>query len=176
MRRWRSSANTAKRSIQEVKEFSNKFLAQMLSLIGVSVPEYAFEISDLVPLQWKVDFCDRFLPEFRSRAEAALGDASAEGQSRHMGRRDSATVRAGRPHLGAAGVSTRMPRHVPSRMCSRCSDECLRTPSSHGHSNAHASQRTRKDVYNEGASEGSRLALTAERWPSGLRRTLGKRV
>ena len=65
---------------REVKEFSNKFLAQMLSLIGVSVPEYAFEISDLVPLQWKVDFCDRFLPEFRRRAEAGVGDTSAEGE------------------------------------------------------------------------------------------------
>ena len=64
---------------REVKEFSNKFLAQMLSLIGVSVPEYTFEISDLVPLQWKVDFCDRFLPEFRSRAEATVGNSSSEG-------------------------------------------------------------------------------------------------
>ena len=64
---------------REVKEFSNKFLAQMLYLIGVSVPEYAFEISDLVPLRWKVDFCDRFLPEFRERTEAIVGNGSSEG-------------------------------------------------------------------------------------------------
>jgi len=63
---------------REVKEFSNKFLAQMLSLIGVSVPEYAFEISDLVPLQWKVDFCDRFLPEFRRRAEEVAKNSASE--------------------------------------------------------------------------------------------------
>ncbi len=64
---------------REVKEFSNKFLAEMLSLIGTSVPEYAFEISDLVPLQYKVDFCDRFLPEFEERAEGALADPGTEG-------------------------------------------------------------------------------------------------
>ena len=57
---------------REVKEFSNRFLSQMLSLIGVSVPEYAFEISDLVALPFKVDFCDRFLPEFEGRAESVL--------------------------------------------------------------------------------------------------------
>ena len=61
-----------------MKEFSNKFLAQMLALIGVSVPEYAFEISDLVPLQYKVDFCDRFLPEFRGRAEAVAENSASE--------------------------------------------------------------------------------------------------
>ncbi|MDE2718420.1 MAG: hypothetical protein OXI33_15605 [Chloroflexota bacterium] len=63
---------------REVKEFSNKFLAQMLALIGVSVPDYAFEISDLVPLQYKVDFCDRFLPEFRRRAGAVAESSTSE--------------------------------------------------------------------------------------------------
>ena len=57
---------------REVKEFSNRFLSEMLSLIGVSVPEYAFEISDLVALPYKVDFCERFLPEFEERAESVL--------------------------------------------------------------------------------------------------------
>ncbi len=57
---------------QEVKDFSNRFLSEMLSLIGVSVPEYAFEISDLVALPYKVDFCQRFLPEFEGKADSAL--------------------------------------------------------------------------------------------------------
>ena len=61
-----------------VKDFSNRFLAEMLALIGVQVPEYAFEISDLVALQYKVDFCDRFLPEFAERAAAAGDDPSRE--------------------------------------------------------------------------------------------------
>ncbi len=63
---------------REVKDFSNRFLAAMLRIIGVSVPDFAFEISDLVPLQHKVDFCDRFLPEFdrRSAALAATGDSA----------------------------------------------------------------------------------------------------
>ena len=63
---------------REVKEFSNKFLAAMLALIGVSLPEYAFEISDLVPLQHKVDFCDRFLPEFRRRAESVAENSASK--------------------------------------------------------------------------------------------------
>ena len=58
---------------QEVKEFSNSFLAEMLALIGVTVPVYAFDISDLVALQHKVDFCDRFLPEFERKAKGVLG-------------------------------------------------------------------------------------------------------
>ncbi len=61
---------------QEVKEFSNRFLREMLSLIGVVLPEYAFEISDLVPLRCKIDFSDRFLPEFERRADAVLAGRS----------------------------------------------------------------------------------------------------
>lgn len=63
----------------EVKQFSNQFLSHMLSLIGVSVPEYAFEISDLVPLSCKIDFCDRFLPEFEERATSVLAGESDDG-------------------------------------------------------------------------------------------------
>lgn len=63
---------------REVKEFSNRFLLEMLSLIGVTVPEYAFEISDLVALPSKVDFCDRFLPEFEKRAGSVLAGDSDE--------------------------------------------------------------------------------------------------
>lgn len=67
---------------RDVKEFSNQFLSEMLALIGVSVPDYAFDVSDLVGLQYKVDFCSRFLPEFESEAEAVLSgevDESAVG-------------------------------------------------------------------------------------------------
>lgn len=66
----------------EVKEFSNRFLSEMLSLIGVSVPKYAFEISDLVALPYKVDFCDRFLPEFETRAKSVL---AGEADDRSVG-------------------------------------------------------------------------------------------
>ncbi len=62
----------------EVKDFSNRFLSRMLSLIGVRVPEYAFEISDLVALPSKVDFCRRFLPEFAIRADSALAGGTNE--------------------------------------------------------------------------------------------------
>lgn len=63
---------------QAVKAFSNSFLAGMLKLIGIELPEYAFEISDLVPLQHKVDFCNRFLPDFERRTEAALAGGESD--------------------------------------------------------------------------------------------------
>ncbi len=63
---------------QEVKDFSNRFLSETLALIGVEVPTYAFEISDLVSLEYKVDFCGRFLPEFEAKAESATGDPAQE--------------------------------------------------------------------------------------------------
>ena len=56
---------------REVKDFSNQFLSETLALIGVEVPTYAFEISDLVSLEHKIDFCDRFLPEFARKARSA---------------------------------------------------------------------------------------------------------
>ena len=64
----------------QVKAFSNSFLAEMLSLIGVTLPVFAFEISDLVALQHKVDFCDRFLPEFERRADDVLASRVDEAE------------------------------------------------------------------------------------------------
>ena len=75
----RSEFDVHRREVdREVKQFSNCFLSQMLSLIGTSVPDYAFEISDLVALPHKVDFCDRFLPEFERRAESVLAGETDE--------------------------------------------------------------------------------------------------
>ncbi len=63
---------------REVKDFSNRFLSETLRLIGVEVPTYAFEISDLVSLEYKIDFCDRFLPEFARKAESAAVNPAEE--------------------------------------------------------------------------------------------------
>lgn len=65
---------------REVEVFSNRFLQEMLRLIDVILPEHAFQISDLVPLHCKIDFSERFLPEFEQRAEAVLA-GSAPGAS-----------------------------------------------------------------------------------------------
>lgn len=56
---------------REVREFSKSFLAMMLSLIGVELPAYSLEISDLVALPNKIHFGKTFIPEFERRAEAA---------------------------------------------------------------------------------------------------------
>lgn len=63
---------------REAHDFSNAFLQTMLALIGVKLPAYALEISDLVALPNKIHFGETFLPEFARRAEAADGDPAAE--------------------------------------------------------------------------------------------------
>jgi hypothetical protein len=66
----------------EVREFSNAFMKMMLGLIGVSLPGYAMEISDLVALERKQHFVETFVPEFTERAKALAGgepDAQALG-------------------------------------------------------------------------------------------------
>lgn len=57
---------------REVKAFSNRFLSEMLALIGASVPDYAFDVSDLVALPCKAHFGHDFLPEFELKADAVL--------------------------------------------------------------------------------------------------------
>ena len=37
----------------EVLQFSNVFMKEMLALVGVALPDYALEISDLVSLEKK---------------------------------------------------------------------------------------------------------------------------
>ena len=67
----------------EVREFSNAFMKMMLGLIGVSLPDYAMEISDLVALERKRHFAETFVPEFTGRAKAfsdGESDAGAIGK------------------------------------------------------------------------------------------------
>jgi len=56
---------------REVEDFSNAFLAAMLAIEGVRLPDYALAISDLVPLEKKQHFADTFIPEFQAQAHAA---------------------------------------------------------------------------------------------------------
>ncbi len=64
----------------EVREFSNAFLRMMLSIVGVELPHYSLEISDLVSLPNKVHFGETFIPEFERRAQEIVsghtGDAA----------------------------------------------------------------------------------------------------
>ena len=56
----------------EVLAFSNAFMATMLKLIDVELPSYALEISDLVSLENKRHFVEKFVPAFEDRAKAVL--------------------------------------------------------------------------------------------------------
>jgi phosphoglucomutase len=63
---------------REVREFSNAFLGMMLSIVGVDLPDYSLEISDLVSLPNKVHFGEKFIPEFEGRAEEVLTGATGD--------------------------------------------------------------------------------------------------
>lgn len=58
------------------KEIALEFSAVMLDRIGVTIPRWALEVSDLVPLEWKQDFAATFMPELRGRIES--GEAGAD--------------------------------------------------------------------------------------------------
>jgi hypothetical protein len=50
----------------------------MLALVDVTLPDCALEISDLVSLEKKQHFGERFLPEFARRAGAVLASRANE--------------------------------------------------------------------------------------------------
>ncbi len=56
----------------EVLAFSNSFMKSMLALIDVELPDYALEISDLVSLENKRHFAEKFIPAFESQAQALV--------------------------------------------------------------------------------------------------------
>ena len=60
------------------RRLADDFTRQMLATIGVELPLYALRISDLVPLDRRLHFVERFLPDFEERALAC-----AQGQDTH---------------------------------------------------------------------------------------------
>ncbi|MDE0207242.1 MAG: hypothetical protein OXP66_14605, partial [Candidatus Tectomicrobia bacterium] len=59
------------------RRLADDFTRKMLAAIDVELPDYALRISDLVPLDRRLDFVDRFVPDFEQRALAC-----AQGQDR----------------------------------------------------------------------------------------------
>ncbi len=54
----------------KVHAFSNAFLEQMLAIVGIEVPAYALEVSDLVSLDNKRHFAEGFLPALAEKVQA----------------------------------------------------------------------------------------------------------
>lgn len=52
------------------QRIADDFTRQMLTMIGVSLPEYALRISGLVPLDKRLDFVEHFVPGLEERASA----------------------------------------------------------------------------------------------------------
>ena len=62
----------------KVERFSNAFMKYMLAIVDVELPDYAYRISDLVSLERKRHFGERFIPEFESKTRALLRGEIAE--------------------------------------------------------------------------------------------------
>ncbi len=58
------------------RTLAEDFTQEALSRIGIRLPRYALAVSDLVPLEYKQDFADRFLPELVDRLQQ--GETPAE--------------------------------------------------------------------------------------------------
>ena len=58
------------------RTLAEDFTQEALSRIGIHLPRYALAVSDLVPLEYKQDFADRFLPELVDRLQQ--GETPAE--------------------------------------------------------------------------------------------------
>jgi hypothetical protein len=51
----------------EVEHFSKDFMKSMLAMIDIVLPDYAMKISDLVPLNKKLQFVESFIPTFEDQ-------------------------------------------------------------------------------------------------------------
>lgn len=52
------------------QRLADDFTRQMLAIIGVHLPDYALRLSGLLPLDKRLDFVERFVPDFEARARA----------------------------------------------------------------------------------------------------------
>lgn len=70
----------------KVHAFSNDFLKRMLAIVGIEVPAYALEVSDLVSLDNKRRFAETFIPGLAEKVKAG-GDVQAwiDGQLKPYG-------------------------------------------------------------------------------------------
>ena len=65
-----------------VQRFSNAFLKDMFAIVGIELPAYALEVSDLVALDKKQHFAATFIPGLAAKAEAvSKGELTGEAAS-----------------------------------------------------------------------------------------------
>ena len=70
------------------RRLADDFTRKMLATIDVQLPDYALRISDLVPLDRRLDFVERFVPDFEQRALACVqGQERRESASDWIDRR-----------------------------------------------------------------------------------------
>lgn len=64
---------------QQVRDVAREFTKEMLRRINITIADYALEISDLVPLECKLDFAEEFMPAAIEKLTA--GEATAAFES-----------------------------------------------------------------------------------------------
>jgi hypothetical protein len=52
------------------QQIADDFTRQMLTIIGVELPDYALRLSGLLPLDKRVDFVEHFIPRFETHVQA----------------------------------------------------------------------------------------------------------
>jgi phosphoglucomutase len=60
------------------QHIANDFIKQILSVISVMLPDYALRISDLVPLDKRIEFVSEFLPGLEIRAKALIENETSK--------------------------------------------------------------------------------------------------
>ncbi len=60
-----------------VMAIGDDFTSKMLKIIGIKLPDYALRISGLVTLDNKIDFVEKFLPEFEDKVTLILSDQTS---------------------------------------------------------------------------------------------------
>ncbi|MGA1869190.1 MAG: phospho-sugar mutase [bacterium] len=64
-------------AMKEAIELDRSFTKEILRILGISIPDYALLVSNLVPLPHKVDFCQNFLKELPNKAHEMSNDVDA---------------------------------------------------------------------------------------------------
>ena len=67
-----------RRAAAQTRDLADRFVLDALSRIDLGIPLHALRVSDLVSIDNKLDFAERFLPEFEVRAAEVMAGQGTE--------------------------------------------------------------------------------------------------
>ncbi|MAE63273.1 MAG: phosphomannomutase [Phycisphaeraceae bacterium] len=66
-------ASQKRQANETARDLADDFTRQMLTVVDIHLPDYALRISDLVPLDKRIEFAERFIPAIEDKARSAEG-------------------------------------------------------------------------------------------------------